>query len=375
MNKLLNPYRITRKVATAALIILLTAAIALSQSLTFGVVGDTGKPNADLYAIAQQMNNYHMNKGKLEFVLLLGDNIYNDGIGKGPAVHFERPFKGLLDAGVKFYAVLGNHDIQKAQGIQMQTNYPHFNMGGRHFYSFTNADGLVEFFGLDSTALSEEAEELVDANLKRLIKVKETTTKRLTTLRPAASTRSVKAAIANQERRLTSVESKIVESEQFLNEIRKVKSSQLDWLDESLANSTAQWKIVFLHHAIFSSAYKRWPLKGHGKDKNVLRLRKVLHEKFVRHKVDVVFGGHDHVFEKTKVQVSPVTNHKITYITAGAGSKLRKGDLDKKNWFFEFGEDRKHSFLVVSLGTNKMEIDVVDKQGRNIFPRFSITKP
>ena len=45
------------------------------------------------------------------FVLMGGDNIY-----EGPAtpedyrLKFEEPYKPLLDAGVKFYAVLGNHD-------------------------------------------------------------------------------------------------------------------------------------------------------------------------------------------------------------------------------------------------------------------------
>lgn len=249
-------------------------------------------------------------------------------------------------------------------------------MGGRRFYSFRLADGLVEFFALDSTALSEEAEKLVEANLKRLITIKETTMNALTKLRPAAAaTRRVRAAVANQEKRLEAIESKIAESEDFLKEVRTVKSDQMSWLDDALAKSNAQWKIVFLHHALFSSAYKKWPNKGHGKDPDVLRLRSVLHQKFVQHKVDVVFGGHDHVFEKTRVQVSPVTNHKITYMTSGAGSKLRKGDLDKKNWFYEFGEDRKHSFLVVHLGASKMEVDVLDNEGRNIFPRFSITKP
>ena len=132
MDKLQTSHCLPRNFPAAILIILLTAAIAFSQSLTFGVVGDTGEPNRDLTAIAQQMNNYHVNKGKLDFVLLLGDNVYGDGIGKGLAVHFERPFKGLVDARVKFYAVLGNHDIRN--GTQMQTNYPHFNMGGRRVY-------------------------------------------------------------------------------------------------------------------------------------------------------------------------------------------------------------------------------------------------
>ena len=369
MSKTIQLSHLIRKASAAVLILLLGSTVALSQSLTFGVVGDTGKLNDDLRAIALQMSNYHTNKTQLEFVLLLGDNVYDDGIGQGLATHFEGPFKGLLDPGVKFYAVLGNHDIRKPEGIKLQTEYAHFNMGGRRFYSFTMVDGSVEFFGLDSTALSEEAEKLVDANLKRLRPIRDRSARTLTALR------ATRAPVSNAEKKLAAVDAKIVESEQFLQVMRAVKEDQLAWLDKALANSSAKWKIVFLHHAIFSSAYKRFPLKGHGKDKDVLRLRKLLHDRFVQHKVDVVFGGHDHVFEKTKVQVSPVTNHKITYITSGAGSKLRKRDLDRKNWFFEFGEDRKHSFLVVHLGSNKMEIDVVGKNGQNLFPRFSITKP
>ena len=367
MIELLHLHRRMRRVSAALLIVLLSSAIALSQTLTFAVVGDTGEPNEAVKAIAQQMSSYHTNKSRLEFVLLLGDNIYSNGVGQGLVVHFERPFKGLLDSGVKFYAALGNHDIQKPEGIKMQTNYALFNMGGRRFYSFKTPDGMVEFFALDSTALSEEAEKLVDFNLKKLTATRDITEKRLDTLGATAP----KIALAKAEERLAAVNSKITESEQFLNEIRKVKSEQLPWLDQALASSTARWKIVFLHHALFSSAYKN---QGHGKDAAVLRLRKLLSEKFVQHKVDVVFGGHDHVFEKTKVQVSPVTKHKITYITSGAGAKLRKGDLDKKNSFFEFGEDRKYSFLVVHLDTTKMDVDVIDKLGNNIFPRFSITK-
>lgn len=181
-----------------------------------------------------------------------------------------------------------------------------------------------------------------------------------------------------QEAKLRGVESQIKTSENFLQEINAVKSEQLRWLEEALPKSAARWKIVFLHHAIFSSAYKRPWFKGgpgHGKDSGVLALRAMLHDKLMDGKVDVVFAGHDHVFEKTRAQQS-ATGHNITYITAGAGSKLRKGDLDKKkSKFFEFGEDSKHSFLVVHLSDSRMDIDVVDRTGKNIFPRFGITKP
>ena len=93
-----------------------------------------------------------------KFVLMAGDNIY-----EGPATEedyrlkFEEPYKPLLDAGVKFYAALGNHDDTN------QIYYKPFNMGGKRYYTFvppvdpiTRWDTRVRFFALDSTYLSLE---------------------------------------------------------------------------------------------------------------------------------------------------------------------------------------------------------------------------
>ena len=367
MRKVLTPAFMTR-VAAALLFICVTSVIALPQTLTFAVAGDIGD-EGDIPAIAGQMAKYRQTKGTFEFVLLLGDNIYSDGLGKGLKKHFEDPFKELLDGGVKFYAVLGNHDIRK--GLKAQIDYPNFNMGGRRFYSFKMGDNFVEFFALDSTSLAEEAEDLVEENLKKLQKTRDVIDKSLTVLRTIAPTAGEKAQMTNQEKKLAITEARILEAEEFLKETRTAKSEQLDWLETALANSTARWKVVFLHHAIYSSAYKRFPLHGHGKDKTVLALRDLLKDKFMQNRVDVVFAGHDHVFEKTKIQKSATTGHQITYITSGAASELREGDLDKKKSpFFEFGEDSQHSFLVVRVNNNDMQIDVVNRKGENIFPRF-----
>jgi hypothetical protein len=62
----------------------------------------------------------------------------------------------MLDAGVKFYASLGNHDEPS------QRFYKPFNMEGKRYYSFRKGD--VEFFVLDSTYMTpEQAEWLGDA--------------------------------------------------------------------------------------------------------------------------------------------------------------------------------------------------------------------
>lgn len=118
----------------ALLLVNFTAVLVAAQTQTFAVIGDTGSEGKDQLAIAAQMNNYRKTKTQFDFVLLLGDNIYPDGVGDGLIKEFEVPFKALLDEGVKFYAVLGNHDIWEEHGAKAQINYPKFNMGGRRFY-------------------------------------------------------------------------------------------------------------------------------------------------------------------------------------------------------------------------------------------------
>ncbi len=78
-------------------------------SVRFAVIGDSGTGDKDQYEVAKEMEGYRA-AVKYDFVIMLGDNIYG---GHGPedfTRKFELPYKPLLDAGVKFYASLGNHD-------------------------------------------------------------------------------------------------------------------------------------------------------------------------------------------------------------------------------------------------------------------------
>ena len=148
---------VRRTASLTALTLALFSALGVGQEpLVFGVVGDTGEVTPGLRGVIREMLNYRRNRANFDFMLLLGDNIYSDGIGRGIPKVFEAPFADLLSAGVQFYAVLGNHDIRR--GTDLQINYPGWNMAGRRFYAFSKGERLVEFFGLDSTALSGEAE-------------------------------------------------------------------------------------------------------------------------------------------------------------------------------------------------------------------------
>jgi 3',5'-cyclic AMP phosphodiesterase CpdA len=80
---------------------------------------------------------------------MMGDNLYGSESPQDYENKFAIPYKPLLDAGVKFYASLGNHDDTN------QIMYKPFNMDGKRFYSFRPKLGS-RFFALDSNYMSPE---------------------------------------------------------------------------------------------------------------------------------------------------------------------------------------------------------------------------
>jgi hypothetical protein len=114
-----------------------------SGSLKFAVLGDFGTGDRTQIELARQMAAVH-NRFKYELVVLVGDNIYGSERPQDFKRKFEDPYKPLLDAGVKFYASLGNHDARE------QRYYKLFNMDGRLYYTFSPKPD-VRFFVLEST--------------------------------------------------------------------------------------------------------------------------------------------------------------------------------------------------------------------------------
>ena len=119
-----------------------------ADATRFAVIGDTGTGDAAQRRVAQQLVAAH-SKFPFEFVLMMGDNLYGSEGAADYRRKFEEPYKLLLDAGVKFYASLGNHDDTS------QIFYEPFNMGGERFYTFKPKDG-VRFFTLDSNYMNPE---------------------------------------------------------------------------------------------------------------------------------------------------------------------------------------------------------------------------
>ncbi|MEO8027653.1 MAG: metallophosphoesterase, partial [Bryobacteraceae bacterium] len=233
---------------------------------------DMGTGNRPQYQVAEQMMQFHQ-KFPFNFVIMLGDNIYG---GKSPAElqkKFDVPYKPLLDAGVQFYASLGNHDDTN------ERFYKPFNMNGERYYSFKK--GNVQFFVLDSTYMDPK---------------------------------------------------------------------QLAWIEKELGSSTADWKICYFHHAIYSSG------KFHGSS---TELREVVEPLFVKYGVQVVFAGHDHVYERVKPQKG------IAYFTEGASGELRAGNLRKTD-LTAVGYDKDCSFLLVEISGDDLFFQAISRAGATV---------
>lgn len=128
-------------------------------SIKFAVIGDTGTGSSSQHAIAKQLAAFRT-KFPFDFTIMMGDNLYGSERPSDYSRKFEIPYKSLLDADVKFYASLGNHDDPS------QRMYKPFNMNGERYYSFKpSLLAGIRFFALDSNYMDPKQVEWLDKEL------------------------------------------------------------------------------------------------------------------------------------------------------------------------------------------------------------------
>jgi len=244
-----------------------------SGSVRFAAIGDMGTGESPQYEVAQQMLKAH-EAFPFEFVIMLGDNIYGGSTPADFDKKFAVPYKPLLDAGVKFYASLGNHDNTN------ERFYQPFNMNGESYYTYKK--GNARFFVLNSNYMDPK---------------------------------------------------------------------QLAWLEGQLKDAgNGGWKICYFHHPLYSSG------QFHGPS---LDLRKLLEPLFVKYGVDVVYSGHDHVYERNRPQQG------IYYFMEGASGELRPGNL-AHTAITEKGFDTDRSFVLSEIAGDDMYFETISRTGETI---------
>jgi predicted MPP superfamily phosphohydrolase len=128
-------------------------------SLKFMIFGDFGDASPEQVATAAQMAKTRATF-PFEIAVTTGDNLLGSERPQDFQKKFETPYKPLLDAGVTFYATLGNHDAQE------QRYYKLFNMNGKLYYSFKAPQQDVRFFMLESTYMDPDQVKWIENELK-----------------------------------------------------------------------------------------------------------------------------------------------------------------------------------------------------------------
>ena len=126
--------------------------------------------------------------------------------------------------------------------------------------------------------------------------------------------------------------------------------AQLAWADGVLQEATEPWKIAYFHHPLYGNAAR------HGSN---IDLRVLLEPLLIKHRVQVVFSGHDHVYERLKPQKG------IAYFVVGSGGQLRKGDLQNSDTSAA-GYDQDQAFMVAEIDRDELHFQVISRGGATV---------
>jgi len=146
------------------------------------------------------------------------------------------------------------------------------------------------------------------------------------------------------------------------NQSYSTGSAQYNWLVNDLQASTQPWKFVFFHHPAYSSG-------SHGSTSAV---QTHLVPIFETYGVDVVFGGHDHHYERTcailnDACTTPQDGGVVYYVTGGGGAPLYSV---AGAWFTAYSGSLYH-FLEVEINDCWLRVDTIDANG-NVFDSYEI---
>ncbi|MDH4090222.1 MAG: metallophosphoesterase [Cyclobacteriaceae bacterium] len=259
----------------------------------FVVFGDCGAGTPQQAKIAYQVYNQ-----KPQFVLITGDNVYSDGLGREYLRNFfpyylapeADSLKGApLMSSVPFYTMLGNHDVH---GTDLDKT----------------PDGLAYFYYADLPLNAPVTELTIKAtgSPERVKDFNKNTDNRF-------------PEIANYSFDYGNVHIACLDANMYTNPL---DPTLMAWLQNDMKTSRADWKIVAFHHPGFNTANTHY-------DDQLMRL---CSPQFESMGVDLVFSGHVHNYQRSKPLIfSPKKNEDHTlYIITPEGRVDGEFELDEQ---------------------------------------------
>lgn len=254
-----------------ALLLITVLNISYADPIRFGVIGDFGNNSS-----AEKRVSDHLKSKKPDFIITMGDNNYFFGcwdtidvnIGKYYADYIGH-YKGKYGSGSetdRFYPSIGNHDWAAKSRCLHNGTLPYltyFTLPNNGLY-YDYVKGPIHFFVLDSDPNEPDG--------------------------------------------------------------NKVGSTQYQWLKQRVAESKACYKLVYFHHAPYSSGWHgdnhdmQWDYKQMG--------------------IDVVMSGHDHDYER-------IMRNNMLYFVNGVGGEMLSVKW-KKTKGSQFWYNKHHGFMMVS---------------------------
>jgi 3',5'-cyclic AMP phosphodiesterase CpdA len=126
--------------------------------------------------------------------------------------------------------------------------------------------------------------------------------------------------------------------------------TQLHWLDQRLAQSTADWKVAFLHHPLYTSGRYRSSSRG---------IRLILEPLLVTHGVDAVFSGHEHIYQRAELQSD------VQYFVSGGAGSLRRGDGAPAAYIARTVDSDYH-FMMIEIDNQALHFQAISRAGETI---------
>ncbi|WP_158768806.1 metallophosphoesterase family protein [Paraglaciecola sp. L1A13] len=161
--------------------------------------------------------------------------------------------------------------------------------------------------------------------------------------------------------------------------------AQAQWLDETLQNSSAKWRIVTMHHPIFSSC--GMPLNTPGQDEPDVRAAFL--PVFLKHNVDLVLQGHDHTYSRGSIGTaddisriaSPTAPKKVksVFVTSVAGPKTYPQKPTRWQEYRDYGVtlerigENTPTYQIIQKTANKLRYQSFTTDGK-LYDGFSLEK-
>ena len=123
-----------------------------------------------------------------------------------------------------------------------------------------------------------------------------------------------------------------------------VPTAQLEFLERTLAASTARWRVVALHHPPYSAGYQG----------SHLATRRLFAPIFARHRVQLVLSAHDHDYQRSR----PIDG--VTYLVTGGAAQARFTAARS----FTAVSYRVRHFVEVAVFADRLVVRGIDQHGR-----------